>query len=134
VQILPIYVNTEELERFRTALRSFTDSSNGWHHGNDLNAREILSSGVHGREMPMWSVIDASSFELDVDVSQRSLKFRKDLPVPPVVVLMNEDFIKMKFMNVDSQSFDWSIAENSRWKDETYKIASTVLKLDNDKD
>jgi hypothetical protein len=67
-------------------------------------------------------------------VSQRSLKFREDLPVPPVVVLMNEDFLKMKFMNIDSQPFDWSIAENSRWKDETYKIASTVLKLHNDKD
>lgn len=133
VQILPVFVKNEESERFRAVLRSFVDSSNGWNYGN-LSAHEILSSGLYGREMPVWSVIDASSLELVVDVSQRNLKFREDLSIPPVVVLMNEEFRKLTFVGLDSERFDWSIAENARWEDETYRIASTVLELDNNKD
>jgi superfamily II DNA or RNA helicase len=128
VQLYPVFLDDIESDRMRTLLRSHVPNLRGWYHGGSEIARKKTLDGTQGTESPMWSVIDATGLNVTIDLSFRSHKFRHDLPVPPLILLLDKNFEQVKFTTKDSNLLDWKTASLARWKSKTQGIMANWLK------
>lgn len=129
VRLYPVFLDDENSDRIRTLLRSHVPNLRGWYHGGSELSRKKVLDGTQGTESPMWSVIDATGLDVTIDLSFRSHKFRLDLPVPPLILLLDKNFEQVKFSTSDPSLLDWTTASLSRWKKKTQGIMANWLQV-----
>lgn len=134
VQFYPVFLDDKDSDRMRTLLQLYVREFRGWYHGGSEFSRKKVLGGTQGTESPMWSVIDASGLDVTINLSLRRVKFREDLPVPPLILLLDNNFEQVKFLKLDSDVLSlnsdllsWQQAVNSQWQSETKKIMATCL-------
>jgi hypothetical protein len=123
-QILPAFIGGIDHERVLTLLKLYVEKGKGWIYDDIAITPDQIWSNQFFPQVPMWAVTTFRDVGPFANMN-RSILYRSDLIVPPLVVLLNEEQHLQKF---DPEST--GLCENAtffNWKETTQTILRVTL-------
>lgn len=126
-QILPAFIGGIELERLISLLRIYVEKNTGWLYQDVAITPDQIWRNQFFPQVPMWAVTTFRDSGRYVSMN-RSILYRSDMKVPPLVVLLDDDRQLQKF---DKESAGLSAnADLLHWKATTESIVRVAVGLD----
>jgi ATP-dependent DNA helicase RecQ len=123
-KIYPVFVGDIDPERLLASLRLYVDKHQGWFYDENTISPDQIWGNSMFPQVPMWAVTPFRQHG-NSPGSLRSLLYRADLIVPPLIVLLSDE---VQLQNFDNSSNElYANAQHFAWKTETQEIFREVL-------
>lgn len=126
-QILPAFVGDIDSERLTTLLRLYVEKNLGWLYEDIAITPNQIWSNPFFPQVPMWAVTTFRANGTSANTN-RSILYRSDLSVPPLVVLLDDESQLQQF-DTNSASLSTN-AVHFNWRDVTQAIIQEILGIE----